>query len=90
MAAGEGAGGNDAGPPVVVIVDAGPLFYRRPMWAYGPFPNAAVAERWVAESTSRWAAVSGGWDHRVVPAGAQGALRIQAPASLPPGRPDHR
>ena len=69
----------------VVVIDAGPQFFRKPTWAYGPFPTVAEAEAWVASAAPRWAATLGGWDSRVVPLGTHGAIRVEDPAA--PERP---
>lgn len=63
----------------VVVIDAGPPFFRKPTWAYGPFPTVTDAESWVARAAERWQAAVGGWDHRVVPHGSQGAIRVEDP-----------
>ena len=75
---------------MVVVIDAGPSFFRKPTWAYGPFASAADAEAWVAGSARRWQSALGGWEHRVVRRGTHGALRVVDPATLPPEGPDHR
>ena len=70
---------NDPPGGYVVVIDAGPQFFRKPSWAYGPFPTVAEAQAWVPTAAGRWDATLGGWDWRVVRMGTEGAIRVEAP-----------